>query len=354
MNQRYHLCMTILIFLVGCHDDYLNWSSFDEDPIINREYLGTKTQQLESLSYIFYANTPLPPKPTKEELDRLKSRLQDTTSDELAILKKIYKNRRELLVYSLRDLDGDGVNDYMICPYSGKFTEGDIDIDNDGVLNVNDAAPYDPSIQFFDSDQDAIGDHIDWSEAQTSISHPLLAELQETIYHNYGILLVNRNATFNFSFVAAINDALAVIFRNTFKRVRRIPTLRVIAAESAVFLGSKTDGTYANNESNNQTLVIFQDGINLSPVSQLGLLAHEIAHSYQFQLDFDENNLGQENKRFFFQPDHLFSILSPYGIKFPFDPTKAKEEPRQSLFLFYYSYPYGFPINDKRSKQNIF
>lgn len=91
------------------------------------------------------------------------------------------------------DTDGDGLID-----------KDDDDIDNDGVPNECDSAPFDPKIGNEDTDHNGIYDYCDFK------SNDERSRMQVDIFNNFHILLVEDNLHFTLSNLKFINDVLTL------------------------------------------------------------------------------------------------------------------------------------------------
>jgi hypothetical protein len=290
--------------------------------------------QLASLAAIYYRDTPLPPPPTAAELALLAAILAAAPDEEQNALEALYRSENDLLVYATRDSDRDGVRDYRISDYYGKFLEGDIDVDGDGVRNVLDVSPYDakvggrdrngdgiPDEGFADSNQNGVPDHLDWRSDGKPAEQ---AARQEALLRDHRIILVERSTPFTETLSRAVYDALTRVFHHALSERRPLPTLRTIAAEESCLLTPAVDdGTQAMAVAQTQSLIIYRVGIEQPPLVQLGLVVHELGHSYQFSLDFDEANLAGENGRVYFPAPEFHSLVEPFGWDaqpLPFDP----------------------------------
>ncbi|MCA9686647.1 MAG: thrombospondin type 3 repeat-containing protein, partial [Myxococcales bacterium] len=274
--------------------------------------------QRHSLEYLFYRNNPLPKVPSGRELRNLERDLAAAPPVEVEELRRLFGNDLELLAYATRDSDGDGVLDYRISEYRGKFFEGDIDLDGDGVRNVYDIAPYDPKVggvdtdgdgipdligSFADRDGDGIPDHLDWSPRKPEA----LATIQSRLFRDFGVILVERSARFTPEMVQAADDALRLVFREP------MPTLRTIAIEDQLLI-SPDLGDNGFMVGQTQTLTIYSKSLEGSPpLVVLGLFIHELDHAWQLAQDFDADDLAVENKRLHFPHGKFTSSLEGYG-----------------------------------------
>jgi hypothetical protein len=276
--------------------------------------------QRDSLHYVFYRGNDMPPLPTAAEQRRVDRDLATAPPVEVQELRELYGNDAELLAYATRDSDNDGVLDFRISEYRGKFFEGDIDLDGDGIRNVYDSAPYDPRVggvdqnrdgipdkpgSFADRDGDGIPDHLDWSRRK---SEPL-PELQSKLFRDYGVILVERSSRFTPELVQAVDDTLRFVFRE------RISTLRTIAVEEQLLIDPDL-GDNGFMLAQTQTLTICTKSLEgAEPIVLLGLVIHEVAHAWQLAQDFDESHLAEENVKMHFPPGHFTRSLERYGWK---------------------------------------
>ncbi len=274
--------------------------------------------QRASLGYVFYRGNDLPRPPSKRELARLERDLAEAPPVEVEELRELFGDDQELLVYATRDTDGDGVFDYRISEYRGKFFEGDIDLDGDGIRNVFDVAPYNRKVggkdtdgdlipdepgSFADADGDGIPDHLDWSKRKPEP----LASVQAGLFRDFDVILVERNARFSPELVRAFDDVLRLLYREP------LPTLRTIAVEEQLLIDPDLgDNGFMLGQT--QTLSIFTKSIEgAPPLVLLGLVAHEIDHAWQLALDFDGTNLREENNKLHFPAGLFTRSLERFG-----------------------------------------
>jgi hypothetical protein len=279
-------------------------------------------EQRRSLTYMFYRDNAAPPKPSARELRRLEHNLAAAPRVEVDELRGLYGDDTELLAYASRDTDRDGVLDYRISHYCGKFFEGDIDLDGDGIRNVYDAAPYNRRVggvdtnrdglpdkpgSFADADADKIPDHLDWSmlaPEQLSEQH---AEQQAGLFRDFGVILLERSSSFTPELVQAIDDTLRLVFR------KPMPTLRTVSVEDQLLL-SRDLGDNGLMVAQTQTLTIYTKSIEgADPLVVLGLIVHEVDHAWQLAQDFDTSDLRAENNRIHYPPGKFTSSLERFG-----------------------------------------
>jgi hypothetical protein len=278
------------------------------------------TAQRNTLRHVFYRNNEMPPTPTAADERRLDRALESAPPAEVQELRELYGDNAELLVYATRDSDNDGILDYRIDEYRGKFFEGDIDVDGDRIRNVYDSAPYDSRVggvdqnhdgipdkpgSFADRDGDGIPDHLDWSRRKPEP----LPEQQAKLFADFGVILVERSSRFTPELVQAVDDTLRFVFR------QRLPTLRTIAVEEQLLI-SPDLGDNGFMLGQTQTLTICTKSLEGSePIVLLGLLVHEVAHAWQLAQDFDDAQLADENVKMHFPPGHFTRSLERFGWK---------------------------------------
>lgn len=274
--------------------------------------------QRRSLRYLFYHHNEAPPTPSPAELRRLDRDLAGAPPVEVRELQELFGNDFELLAFATRDTDGDGVLDYRISEYRGKFFEGDIDIDGDGIRNVYDSAPYDRRVggvdtngdgtpdepgSFDDRDGDGIPDHLDWSRRKPEP----LPGIQTGLFRDFGVILVERSARFSPALVHAVDDTLRLVFRQP------LATLRTIAVEDQLLI-SPDLGDNGFMLGQTQTLTVYTKSLEqASPIALLGLMIHEVDHAWQLAQDFDGSALAAENVKMHFPPGRFTRSLERFG-----------------------------------------
>jgi hypothetical protein len=315
----------LVLILLGCMSGVSNENKTVAPSEALAEPLGANElgiEQRRSLTYLFYRNNAAPPKPSARELRRLEHNLAAAPRVEVDELRGLYGDDTELLAYASRDTDRDGVLDYRISHYCGKFFEGDIDLDGDGIRNVYDAAPYDRRVggvdtnrdgapdkpgSFADADGDKVPDHIDWSTLGPEHLNEQHAEQQAGLARDFGVMLVERSSSFTPALVQAIDDTMRLVFR------KPMPTLRTVAVEDQLLL-SRDLGDNGLVVAQTQTLTVYTKSItDADPLVVLGLLVHEVDHAWQLGQDFDTTDPRAENKRIHYPPGKFTSSLERFG-----------------------------------------
>jgi hypothetical protein len=240
--------------------------------------------QIESLGHVYYRDTPMPPMPDAAEAREAARRISAARPWERELLTALYPEAPSLWALAIRDTDADGIKDYRVSDYYGRFLEGDTDVDGDGVANVLDAEPYTPSPPV----DDALPAPVRWTGGDKPAD---VQRIQEALYRDHGILLIERSADFTPELARATFDVVTRVYRGVFEGQQRMPTLRVVATEESSLLYADAEegaGDFAQVLPATQTLEIYRPGIDAPPVIQLGFLAHELGHNLQFAMDYDD------------------------------------------------------------------
>lgn len=302
-------------------------------------------QQRESLAAVFYRGNPMPPPPTDLELKEARSKVRKAPRWERRLLKQLYGRDRELWVYATRDSDGDGIFDFRVSDYYGRFLEGDTDLDGDGILNILDGRPF--RVDASPGTGPSLPPHLDW-EAQGKPAE--MVQIQRELYSKYGIVLVERTESFTPELARAVWDAVTRVYQKVFAQEGSLPTLRTIATEDFSLLDPEdpegaTD--FAQVLAATQTLVIYRRGVSSPPAIQLGFIAHEIGHNIQFALDYDDKRQQEIVERNYFAATRFHELVEPYG----WTTVPLEIDPRDEFTLFRPQYlsiqPYEYLYNDE-------
>jgi hypothetical protein len=306
-------------------------------------------QQRQSLAHVFYRGNPLPKQPSAEEIAETREMIRLAQPWERSLLEVLYPDDPELWVYATRDSDGDGLLDFWVSDYYGRFLEGDSDIDGDGIENVLDIEPF----VITDGEQvsNIIPAQADWGQQGKK---PEMVHIQRELFDNYRILLVERSAEFTPTLARSVYDVVTRVYRDLFADNGRLATLRVIATEESSLLDPGDEegaSDFAQVLPASQTLEIYRRGIDAAAIIQLGYLTHEIAHNIQFSYDYDAQRQDEIMRRNYFAATHFLQQVEPYG--WTAVPVEIEPETEFSLFrpqyvvLEPYEYLYlGMSIED--------
>ena len=267
--------------------------------------------------------------PGEEEINRFEQNRERMNEEALAMIDDFYGAERSLKALTIRDSDGDGLADYRVSDYYGKFSEGDVDVDGDGIRNLLDSHPYDrtqgghdddgdgaPDRAFTDANRNGLPDHVDWQLAGRDAE---LARIQEGLFRDFRILLVDRDAEFDLPLARAVDDALRRLYGSALAAPAGLPTLRTVAVEHEALLNAQLaeeagDDTSAQVFYNSQSLIVYDEGRNVrDAIGLLGLLAHEIGHAWHMALDWDFAHPASENARHDFPAPRFVAMMKPFG-----------------------------------------
>ena len=285
-------------------------------------------QQRDSLTNVFYRDNAPPPAPTPQEIRLAREKMRDAEPWERELLESLYPDDPELWAYAIRDSDEDGVFDFRVSDYYGRFLEGDTDLDGDGLDNVLDEAPY--AVADGTGGPDTIPGGLDWAQLGKPSE---MVRIQGDLFDQNRILLVERSAEFTPELAQAVYDVITKVYREIFADSGMLPTLRIIATEESSLLDREDEAgasDFAQVLPATQTLEIYRRGIDAPPAIQLGFLAHEIAHNIQFSLDYDAQRQEEIIRRNYFAAAHFFDLVEPYG--WTIVPTEADPEAEFNLF----------------------
>jgi hypothetical protein len=186
-------------------------------------------KQRQSLVSVFYKGNSLPPQPTTEEISEVREKARIANPWERSLLEVLYPDDPELWVYATRDSDADGLNDFWISDYYGRFLEGDTDLDGDDVENVLDADPFDSAVGR--QAPANIPPKADWARQGKPAE---MVRIQRELFDNHRILLLERSAEFTPQLARSVYDTVTRVYQQIFDGNGTLPTLRIIATEDDV------------------------------------------------------------------------------------------------------------------------
>jgi hypothetical protein len=155
--------------------------------------------------------------------------------------------------------------------------------------------------------------HIAWRERGKPND---MVRIQEQLFRDYRVLLVERSARFTPELARSVFDAVTRVYAGVFTADGQLPTLRVIATEVSSLLHADAEegaGDFAQVLPATRTMEIYQLGIESPPVIQLGFLVHEIAHMVQFAMDYDEDRQDAIERENRFAPERFHALVADYG-----------------------------------------
>jgi hypothetical protein len=152
---------------------------------------------------------------------------------------------------------------------------------------------------------------------------------------------VERNAEFDLALARAVDDVVRRVFRGYFQEEPILPTLRTVAVEKTALLNAllalvAEDTTSAQVFSQTQSLTIYDPGRETGDdLGLLGLLAHEIGHSYHMSLDWDASHPERENRRTDFPVPHFVKTVARFGwTPGEYYEGRFEDGPPKPLFLY--------------------
>ena len=253
----------------------------------------------------------MPPVPDDDEKAQARARLEAADTFERELLTELYPADPEAWALATRDTDGDGLFDFRVSDYYGRFMEGDTDLDDDGIDNVLDANP-------FAADDDAASDgipaHIDWGRQGKPAD---MVRIQRELYAKHRVLLVERSAEFTPALAQSVYDTITRVYRDCIFRWRHAANTAgdCHRRKLAVAHGqrSRTRMTSPRYCPQPRRWRFTDRGIDASPVIQLGFLAHEIGHSIQFAMDYDRQRQDEILRRNYFAASNFHELIEDYG-----------------------------------------
>jgi hypothetical protein len=285
-------------------------------------------QQRGSLANVFFNGNPLPNPPATEELNATRENVRVAQPWERLLLEELYPGDQELWVYATRDSDGDGILDFRVSDYYGRFLEGDTDLDGDGIDNVLDAEPFNPAAGKQETVD--IPPQADWGQQGKP---PEMVRIQRELFDKHRILLVERSAEFTPTLARSVHDVVTRVYRDLFAGNGTLPTLRIVATEESSLLdpGDEAGASdFAQVLPASQTLEIYRRGIDAPAIIQLGYLAHEIAHNIQFAYDYDAQRQDEIMRRNYFAATRFLELVESYG----WTTVTTEPDPESEFTLF--------------------
>lgn len=361
MSQRSPFLLFVLLAMtlfssLSCKARHADKSGLKNDEQLADQFIPMRGQkQVKSLGFVFYRGNPTPVMPLDPEIETFEDKFLklDTASLERRLLKKVYHNRYDLMATAARDSDGDGIRDFRVCQYSGKFSEGDLDLDGDGIRNILDADPFDPNVggkdtngdghpdtDYLDANKNTVPDHVDFALMYPAAKFTFskrLSEIQIELYKSHKIIIVERNQNITIEAAEVIYDSVKRIFASKFGKRKVLSTLRSIATEDQVLLTPEEGGeTNALVNTPLQTMIIYSSGLDVPPIVLLGLLTHEIGHSIQYDLDYNDQDQVVENNRIYFPNPKYYRSMAEYD--WSADEAPIRGLPNFSLWTPVYEY----------------
>ena len=263
------------------------------------------------------------------------------------LLTSLYPGDEELWAYAIRDTDGDGIKDFRVSDYYGRFLEGDTDVDGDDIDNVLDARPFEANA----AGKTGLPASADWANGNKAAS---MAAIQQDLLANHRVLLVERSAEFSPELARAVSDVLTRVYRSIFEGNGTLSTLRIISTEETSLLYADAEegaGDFAQVFAATQTMEIYRPGIDAPPVIQLGFLVHEIGHNIQFEMDYDARRQDEIMRRNVFVAEHFHELVSRYG----WTTVDYEPDPEAEFSLFRPQYisadAYGYVYYDETPEE---
>lgn len=274
-------------------------------PVVAESNLALSEKVRAELSRLVFKYNPLPPQVGADELRAYQDRtLQSPLAQfQQAELSRLYGDDVRLKVMLHRDTDGDGIRDFSVSDYFGRIYANDTDIDGDGIINVLDASPYNPSEpttgEFVEANAglESVPRHISFCEPRHRIDFRFnlrKCHLQTLIYNRFGIAVVELGAHFTVENLEVLYDAIQLYTGSGADRFLKViyadqdalitPSPGDIEAYEAVWgMYDDVQGvTAAQVLDKSEAMVLYAKHLKASKVEQLGTLMHELAHAVQF------------------------------------------------------------------------
>ena len=335
------LCLASCMNAAKSHSHQSSEDLPDSDPFPLEQTLGHEVTalkrtpedlarlQLDQLSRIFSQDHAAP---LVDIVNSTKPPSFAPNNFEQALLSALYQKRFGYYELAHRDQDGDGVPDFSVDEYLGKFFELDTDIDGDGIDNYFDSDPYDPNKggvdtngdgipdrDFLDVNHNGIPDHVDFAILGRN---PEVAAAQKRIFDRYKILLVERDIAFTPSLTQAIEFSLDEVYG---KQIAAISGgarswIRVIVAEKNVLLDyDESNATYAITDPYTKSVVFYEPTVLAAGPIQTAVAVHEFAHAFQFMVDHFEKSKKNVTPQI---GEKFIDLIKAYGWRITADQQK--------------------------------
>jgi hypothetical protein len=258
---------------------------------------------------MFHSSSPGPPVPGPAEVAEARRRLTQGGLWERSLLETLYPDAPLAWALAMRDSDGDGTLDFRISELHGRFLEGDVDLDGDGLDNVHDPNP------FVAGDTPRSGPARPLPGAAWAARSAELAALQQRLLDSHGILLVDRTRRFTPGLAQVVEDVVSRVLPAHFDGISP-GSLRVVATE---------DGPLADPEAPegaedlaqfvpaSRTIELYAPLIDAPPLVQLLVLVHEVMHAVQIDMDFSEQDQRRIEQRNLVLADEFHALVERWG-----------------------------------------
>jgi len=278
---------------------------------------------------------------------------------------------RTLCYFATRDADKDNIQDYLVdeCGY---FDDYDPDLDADGVLNWFDAQHEVRGSSPKCSKPDSLPALLDWNVPRIAggqikrYNHKdcagedlSLCRFQQNLWQRYGIMIYERRESFPLEIAQALTDVLDHVVKTPERNsdCEYSPVPRVVSVAKYPVRESNQNECLVNQsitaeaKATTRELVIYPP--NLQPLSKLKTLiviTHELAHFYQYNMDFNDPVNFQSLAVAGIWDTPKFNKLSvDSGWKFNSIPTDELKEKQKSDYSSMASSEDDFTVQDSTS-----
>ena len=231
----------------------------------------------------------------KRDSDLLSERFQALQPFEQECLNGIFKDNGVLdgRLLTLQDNDVDGIPDFRIN-YAGEFIENDTDADDDGVDNVVDVYPFDgEKFNVMDADKDGIADHLDWSNTSLYSVDRETKDLQNRLFNEFGVLLVEGNQAFEPAAGKIIEDVMYKTLDGNRSDFRDKSAIKYIFSAKQAYINNDFP-ILGEVPAGLQRMYLYQAmfdmlGENETRIAAYLVMLHEAVHGLQYAMDFPVN-----------------------------------------------------------------